>query len=124
MKRALKIITWVLFLIFIVEGGSKLLGTSFQVNGFTQWGYSLRFMYIIGALETLGAIGIIIRPLSLLANIGLLGIMIGAFYTHISKGDPIVMMSLAVVATALLLLRLLLIRRIRKSRELTYSPDL
>ena len=102
----MKIIRGIIFVIFLVEGVTKLLGLDFQVTFIPNWGYSLSFMYIIGALELLGAIGLLIKPLRLLANIGLIGIMIGALYTHISSGDPIQMMVLAIVASILLVVHL------------------
>jgi uncharacterized membrane protein YphA (DoxX/SURF4 family) len=102
----MKTIRGILFVIFLFEGVTKLLSLDFQVTFFTNWGYSFSFMYIIGALEVLGAIGLLIKPLRLLANIGLIGIMIGALYTHLSSGDAIQMMVLAVVASALLVIHL------------------
>ncbi|MBX4198189.1 DoxX family protein [Candidatus Parcubacteria bacterium] len=118
----MKIITWVLFLIFIIEGISKLVGVPFQVQGFENWGYPLWFMYTIGVLETAGAIGLLILRLSLLANIGLLGLMVGAFYTHISKGDPFYFMIAAIIASILLITRLIIWKKMRRT-SLTYHPS-
>jgi putative oxidoreductase len=98
----MKIIRAIISLIFIIEGVTKLLAVPFQIAFFNHWGYPLSFMYLIGSLELAGAIGLWIRPLRVYANIGLLGLMIGALYTHISRHDPFQMMGLAILASVLL----------------------
>ncbi len=100
----MKIVKALISLIFLFEGITKLLALQFQVDFFNHWGYPVEFMYLIGLLEIAGAIGLWIPKLSVYANIGLLGIMVGAFYTHISSGDQPQMFGLAVIATLLLLL--------------------
>lgn len=106
----MKILRIILFIMFFGEGLTKLLGLSFQTSAFLAWGYPLWFMYVIGVLEILGAIGLLITPLRLYANIGLILIMMGAFYTHVSSGDPFLFMSAAVLASILLLVHLYSLR--------------
>jgi putative oxidoreductase len=116
----MKIIRSILSVIFGIEGITKLLGLSFQKAFFTHWGHSFTFMYIIGALELLGAIGLWIPQLSLLANIGLIGLMIGAFYTHIESHDPVANMGLAIPASALLVTHLYLYFLYFRTRKSVY----
>ena len=111
----MKIIRWILVVIFAVEGLTKLVGFKFQVDFFSSSGYSLWFMYVIGILELAGAIGLLLPKFRKYANVGLFGILIGAFYTHIFvRHDSIMMTGLAIVATILLTLHL---RSILKSRN-------
>jgi putative oxidoreductase len=98
----MKFIKVLISVIFAVEGLTKIFAVTFQVNLFNHWGYPLWFMFVIGSLELLGAIGLWIPQLSWLANIGLIGLMIGALYTHLSRGDTFQMMGLAIIATILL----------------------
>ena len=100
-----------LSIIFLFEGVTKLLAMDFQIQFFSHWGYPLWFMYVIGLLELLGAIGLWFPKLTLYANIGLIGIMIGAFYTHVSSGNAIIMMSLAILASFLLIIHLYLLKK-------------
>ncbi len=103
----MKIVRWILILIFAVEGITKLIALKFQSDFFTSSGYPPLFMYFIGALEFAAAIGLYLPKFRKYANVGLLGLMIGAFYTHIFvRHDPIMMMGLAIVATILLVLHL------------------
>jgi len=104
----MKIIKGIIFVIFAAEGITKLISLPFHVNYFTQSGYPLSFMYLIGILELAGAIGILIPKLSLLANIGLLFLLVGIYYTHIKNGDAVQMMGLAFLATALLITHMVL----------------
>ncbi len=107
----MKIIRWLIIAIFLAEGITKLLGFGFQVDNFAKWMYPAWFMYVIGIFETSGAIGLMMPKTRLYANIGLLGIMIGAFYTHISRHEPVQMMGLAIITTILLLIHLRTQRR-------------
>lgn len=92
---------------FIIPGWSKVSGSEMQRKGFRERGQSLGFMYLIGALELLGALGLVAgywTPLlALLATIGLAIIMVGAVFTHLRAKDP---MSRAMPALVLLVLAL------------------
>lgn len=101
----MKIIRIILFLIFAAEGIMKLLGM--QNEWFVErWGYSVTFAYVMGIIELLLAFGLLIPKTRLLANIGLLLVMVGAFYTHIKSDDPVSFMSLAIIASILLIVHL------------------
>lgn len=57
------------------------------IEQFENWGYGALFSVLIGALELLGGIGLLIKPLRQAAALGLIGIMIGAAYTHIAHDE-------------------------------------
>ncbi len=84
------IATWVLALalaaLFAFAGIPKLMGVQQAVDGFRSLGYSDGFRLFIGACETAGAIWLLIPRLTTWAAAGLLVIMVGALYTHISTG--------------------------------------
>jgi len=67
----------------------KLIAHPEVVDMFTdKLGFGTTFMYIVGALEVAGAIGLFIPKLRKLAALGLIGLMIGAQYSHFKMGDP------------------------------------
>jgi putative oxidoreductase len=112
MTKSQKVVTGILFVIFLLEGITKLVGVEFQVTAFTQqWNYPLWFMYVTGTIETLCAFFLLYRHTHFLANIALLCVMAGAFYTHITSGDPVMFMTLALITTILLVVRLFLMRK-------------
>lgn len=57
------------------------------IERFTNWGYPDNVVYIIGALEVLGALGVLIPRLAAYAAGGLILIMIGAVLTHLVHGE-------------------------------------
>ncbi|MFB6371801.1 MAG: DoxX family protein, partial [Bradymonadaceae bacterium] len=69
--RASTAATWLLALVYIVMGLPKLGTLSGVVHQFEHWGYSPTFMYVIGALEFLGAIVILLPRIRLFAAGGL-----------------------------------------------------
>ena len=74
---------------FLFFGGTKLMGNEMIVENFRKWGLSDTFRYLIGGLEIAGAIGLFIPGLRKWAALGLMGLMMGAIYTHMSNGDGI-----------------------------------
>ncbi len=87
------IIIWILAslvaALFLLSGVPKFFDEGW-VGRFASWGYSETFLYIIGALETLGAIGLLIPRLAPFAAASLIGIMIGAIVTHLNHDQGIV----------------------------------
>ncbi len=61
----------------------KLISHEVEVTRFIKWGFSDWFRYMIGALEVLGAIGLFVPKLRTPAIFGIIGLMIGAIYTHV-----------------------------------------
>jgi putative oxidoreductase len=80
-----------LTVVFLVAAGMKFAAVPFEVEGFARFGYPLWFMYVIGALQLLGAVLLWTRGCVALGA-GLLAIlMIGAVGSHLLAGDPILM---------------------------------
>ena len=45
---AVKMINYILALIFILSGGAKVAGLEFEIVAFERWGYPMWFMYLTG----------------------------------------------------------------------------
>ena len=86
-----KILMWICIVLvasqFAAASAGKLFGAA--EGNFIRWGYNKTFMYIIGVLEFLGATGLLIPKFRKWAALGLIGIMIGAAYTHLTHGEEI-----------------------------------
>lgn len=93
-------ITLLLALIFISSGGAKLAGLEFEVQAFARWGYPPWFMYLTGALEVSGGIGLLIPRLSALAALCLACLMAGAVATHVIHSE----WGMLIVASTIMLL--------------------
>ncbi len=109
MKSKGNIVSWVfqvmLAVMFMMMAVPKLMGTAMIVENFTRWGLPGKIYLVIGAFEMLGAIGLLIPRAAGVAAAGLIMIMMGALYTHLTHGEfpmaavpTMVMMMLAVVA--------------------------
>jgi putative oxidoreductase len=98
----MKIIRALLVLFFLGQGITKLIGLAFWADSFQKWGFTPMFMYIIGALEILGAIGLLIPKLRMWATLGLLGLLVGVYFTMFTNGEPITSYIPATAAALLL----------------------
>ena len=120
--RAANIALWgaqiVLAALFAFSGISKLLPSLEVVAGFAQIGLGQWFRYFTGAVEVAGAIGLLIPRLSVLAALGLAGVMVGAVIIHLLVIPPA---ALAVVP-ALVGTVLVLIARARRPRTRGAQP--
>jgi len=67
---------------FLMAGVPKLQGASQTVRHFSEWGYSIGFMYLVGVIEVTGALGLLIPRVAGLSAIALAVIMLGAAATH------------------------------------------
>lgn len=94
-----RVLCYLLALVFALSGGAKLLALPFETEAFARWGYPLEFMYLTGALELAGAVGLLLRRLSAFAALGLAMLMLGAVGTHLLHGEWL----MAGVATGILL---------------------
>ena len=81
------ILNLVIAAIFLLSGGAKLAGLEFEIAVFERWGYPLWFMYLTGALEVLGGVGLWVKRVSALAAACLAALMIGAVATHILHSE-------------------------------------
>jgi uncharacterized membrane protein YphA (DoxX/SURF4 family) len=82
-----EIATWALTVVlaafFLFAGGHKLSGAQAQVDNFAHWGYAMWFLYLIGAIETVGGLGLLVPRLAVFAVLLLGGTMVGASLTHL-----------------------------------------
>jgi uncharacterized membrane protein YphA (DoxX/SURF4 family) len=104
-KIAVWIVSGLLSALFVFAGGMKLLGPPEVLETFARYGHSDAFRLFIGAAELSGAIGLWIPRLEFWAALGLIVIMLGAIYTHVTHGEamfgPLVIgLALAFVAWA------------------------
>ena len=96
-----KALSFLLSVIFLASGGAKLAGLTFELEAFARWGYPLSFMYLTGALEVAGAIGLLIRQLSALASACLAALMLGAVATHAMFAEwPMLVVASVILAAA------------------------
>lgn len=92
--RAVNITLWVLQVLlaafFAFAGINKLFSHQQEmVDNFAKFGLGVGFQYFVGAIELVGAIGLLIPRLSGLAAIWLAGIMVGAALTHVFVLPPV-----------------------------------
>ncbi|MCA0895019.1 DoxX family protein [Microbulbifer agarilyticus] len=97
----IRITIYSLALIFTLSGGAKLLSLPFEIEAFERWGYSSIFMYTIGVLEVIGAIGLLAPRVSALASFCLTVLMLGAITTHLIHGEwPMLVVASAIAFAA------------------------
>ena len=96
MKVAYWIIAALLAALYLYSGGLKLLRSKDQLRPMMGWidTVPLRLVRTIGALEVLGAVGLILPPLTgtaealaLAAAVGLVILQIGAIALHLRRGE-------------------------------------
>jgi|GEM_PF-1280675 len=109
-KQALwfRILVGVLALTFVLTGGSKLASVPPSPENFIRWGFSMHFMYLIGAVEVLGGLALLLRPTTFFAAIILSGTMLGAIRTGIVFHET---MHILLPAVLLILLAVVILRR-------------
>jgi uncharacterized membrane protein YphA (DoxX/SURF4 family) len=76
-------LTVILAAFFLLAGGTKLGGSPKQVENFSHWGYAEWFLYVVGVVETAGAIGLLMPRIAVFAVLLLGGTMLGAALTHL-----------------------------------------
>ena len=109
------IVAWVLALLlagfFVFAAIPKVTSDPETLTNFKRWGHGANFMMVIGVLEILGAIGLLIPRIWYLAALGLMGLMGGAAYTHLTVTDPISAMVPSIVLIVVLLIYMVLRRK-------------
>lgn len=76
--------------LFVVAGLMKLAATDFEVSSFGHFGYALWFMHVIGGIELAGGLMLLAPSLAALGALAMMPIMVGAAFTHLLAGDPLV----------------------------------
>ncbi len=84
---ALWVVSALLAALYLFAGSIKLAGTEQAIVSFQNFGYADAFRLFIGVCEVTGAIGLLIPRLASLAAGGLMLIMVGAAYSHVSVGE-------------------------------------
>ena len=101
------VISWVTQIVlaafYVLASSGKLMSRSQWVELFKGWGFPNKFYLLIGALEMLGAIGLLIPPLAGYAAIGLIILMIGATATHLLNAEGLQMLRPLIVMVFLAL---------------------
>ena len=92
MDTVAAILQVVLALVFAGAGLTKLIGVQMQVANFERYGYPQWFRLVTGAIEALGAIGMVVglfeEDIAIAAAV-LLGVtMVGAAYTDLRRSPP------------------------------------
>lgn len=85
---------------FLGAGISKMSGS--WSTRFSGWGYPTAFMYVIGALEIIGVVGLFFSKTRKWSAVILIIVMIGAAGTHVLNAEYVRMIHNAVVAGVLL----------------------
>ena len=84
-------VTWVgqvlMGLIFILAGIGKLTGGVPVETRFMEWGYPGDFRFVVGTVEFLCGIALFIPRTARYAAFILIGVMIGAFFTHVINAE-------------------------------------
>jgi uncharacterized membrane protein YphA (DoxX/SURF4 family) len=76
-------LTAILAVFFLLAGGLKLRGTPSQVDNFAHWGYAAWFLYVVGGIEAVGAVGLLIPRVAAFSVLLLGFTMLGASLTHL-----------------------------------------
>jgi hypothetical protein len=96
MKIAYWIVAALLALLYLYSGAIKVVRSKDQLRPMMGWidTVPLKLVRLIGTLEVLGAVGLILPPLTgvapgfaLAAAIGLVVVQIGAISLHVSRGE-------------------------------------
>ena len=91
MSKGKSIASWIIQVLiaglFFMMGSQKLMGEAEVTANFDRWGIPGFMLYVIGTLEVLGAIGLFIPRLAGLAASGLILLMVGALFTHLTHGE-------------------------------------
>ena len=100
----MKYLSWLLALLFIAAGVSKVLALGSTTAEFARFGYSAGFCVLIGVLEIAGGVTLLVRSVALYGALLLLAIIVGAVWTLVRVGDspvpPIVVGTLLVILAA------------------------
>jgi uncharacterized membrane protein YphA (DoxX/SURF4 family) len=99
-----KILSYVLAVVFLLSGGAKLAGLDFELAAFERWGYPLWFMYFTGLAEVAGGFALAANLLRKFAAPALAALMIGAVVTHVIHSEwPMFIIALVIFSSSVVL---------------------
>lgn len=92
MKWMVRILQGLLGVGFLLFGFMKLSGNPTQVQAFNEiFGYGTGFMYVVGSIEVISAVGLILgfwrNKLVIISSGVLCVVMAGAVFTHLKAGQ-------------------------------------
>ena len=94
---------------FALAGSVKVFKAKPMVSQFKEFGLPEFMVVIVGALEVIGAVGLLIPSLARYASIGLVVLMVGAVVNHVKVKHPIkVVAPAAILGAASLVLAIVL----------------
>lgn len=85
--HSLLIMVSITSLMLLYSSMLKLVGFPGMEESFLIWGYSKTFMLIVGIIELILSIIIYARPTRVVGLVGLIFLMLGALFTHISHDE-------------------------------------
>jgi putative oxidoreductase len=90
-SRVKGVILWIVQILlaaaYVLAASGKLMSRPQWIERFRNWGFPDKFYLVIGALELVGAIGLLIPRTAGYAAAGLILLMIGAALTNLIHGD-------------------------------------
>jgi putative oxidoreductase len=90
-SRLKSLISWIvqilLAIFFLLAASGKLISSPQVIERFRHWGFPNKWYLVVGALELLGAIGLLIPRIAGYAASGLILLMVGAALTHLINGE-------------------------------------
>jgi putative oxidoreductase len=100
---ALRVVQIALAGMFLLAGGSKLLGAPAMVALFNSIGIGQWFRYVTGTIEVVGAVLLFVPSLALFGALALAATMVGAIITHLFfvGGNPAVPIVLLAATTTI-----------------------
>lgn len=105
-SRGLNIALWVLQVVtavaFVMSAFAKFSGSPQAVGVFQAMGSGDWLVYLVGALELVGAIGLLIPRLCGLAATAFVALMVGALVTHAVVGGPALPAAVLLILSAIL----------------------
>jgi len=109
MKWTVRILQGLLAVGFLLFGFMKVSANPMQVDAFTNiYGYGTGFMYVVGIVEIISAIGLVIgfwkkKPIPIFSGL-LVVVMAGAVFTHLMAGQgfgvammPLILLILSII---------------------------
>jgi len=91
MNITLWVVSGLLAVLFAVSGAAKFIGM--MNDEFLAWGYTAGFAVMVGIAEILGAVGLLVKRTAGWAALGLMVIMLGAIWTHVTHREYVAMIS-------------------------------
>lgn len=85
--HSLLIMVSIISLMLLYSSMLKLVGFPGMEESFLVWGYSKTFMLIVGVIELILSIVIFVKRSRVIGLAGLVFLMIGALFTHISNDE-------------------------------------